>query len=130
LIVLDASVLVPAIADDADAGAVARARLRADPDLHVPHLADLEVLSVLRRLQRLGRIDAARAANALRDLEDLPLVRYPHWPLTPRIWDLRENLTPNDACYIALAEALGCTLVTGDRRLARSTDVRCEVEVL
>lgn len=130
MIVLDASVLVPAIADDAAAGAVARARLRADPDLHVPHLADLEVLSVLRRLQRGGRIDAARAANAVGDLEDLRLVRYPHWPLAARIWDLRENLVPYDACYIALAEALGCALLTGDRKIARATGISCEVETL
>jgi predicted nucleic acid-binding protein len=130
LIVLDASVLVPAIADDAAAGAVARARLRADPDLHVPHIADLEVLSVLRRLQRVGRIDAARSANALRDLEDLRLVRYPHWPLAARIWDLRGNLTPYDACYIVLAETLGCTLVTGDARISRVGGTRCEVEVV
>lgn len=130
MIVLDASVLVPAVADDAATGAVARARLRADPDLHAPHLADLEVLSVLRRLQRAGRIDATRAANALHDLSDLRLVRYPHWPLAARIWELRENLTPYDACYIALAETLGCTLVTGDARISRVTGTRCEVEIV
>ena len=130
MIVLDASVLVPAIADDAAAGAVARARLRADPDLHVPHLADLEVLSVLRRLQREGGIGGARAAHALSDLEDLPLVRCPHWPLAARIWELRENLTPYDACYIALAEALGCTLVTGDKKISRVSAIHCQVEIL
>jgi predicted nucleic acid-binding protein len=30
------------------------------------------------------------------------------------------NLTPYDACYVALARNLGCPLVTGDRRLARA----------
>ncbi len=122
--------LLPAVADDASAGTAARARMRADSDLHIPHIADLEVLSVLRRFQRAGRIDASRVASVLRDLEDLRLVRYPHWPFAARIWELRENLTPYDACYVALAEALGCTLVTGDRRLARVRGMRCEVEVL
>jgi predicted nucleic acid-binding protein len=44
---VDASVLAVALADDGEDGDVARARLARDPELHVPHLADLEVLSVL-----------------------------------------------------------------------------------
>lgn len=31
---------------------------------------------------------------------------------------MREFLTPYDACYVALAEALGGTFVTAERKLA------------
>jgi len=36
------------------------------------------------------------------------------------VWQLRGNLTAYDAVYVALAEVLGATLVTTDRRLARA----------
>jgi predicted nucleic acid-binding protein len=39
-------------------------------------------------------------------------------------------VTPYDAAYVALAEALGCVLVTGDERLSKAPGVRCAVEVL
>jgi predicted nucleic acid-binding protein len=129
VIVVDASVLATALAVSSSDGHAARQRLVAD-DLHAPHLIDLEVASVLRRRERARDIDARHAALALRELDDLPLARYPHLPLIPRIWELRRNVSPYVAAYVALAEALGCKLVTGDRRLARSTGVRCELEVL
>jgi len=47
-----------------------------------------------------------------------------------RAWDLRHNLTPYDAASIALAEALGCTLVTADARLSTVSGLRCDVEIL
>ena len=47
-----------------------------------------------------------------------------------RCWELRDNLTIYDAAYVALAEALRATLLTGDRRLAKSTGPRCAIEVL
>ena len=34
----------------------------------------------------------------------LPLERWHPSSLLPRIWELRENLTPYDAAYVALAE--------------------------
>ncbi|MGH2826596.1 MAG: type II toxin-antitoxin system VapC family toxin [Actinomycetota bacterium] len=130
MIVLDASVLVVALADDDVDGARARTRLLDDPDLHAPQLVDLEVISVLRRLRNAGEIQERRAVEALEDLLELALARHPHWPFAARIWELRANLTPYDASYVALAERLGCTLVTGDRRIARTAGIRCDVEIL
>ena len=46
--------------------------------------------------------------------------RFPTLPLLPEAWTLRANVTPYDACYVALARNLRCPLVTGDRRLARA----------
>ena len=39
-------------------------------------------------------------------------------------------MTPCDAAYVALAEALDVVLVTADERLARATGIRCEIEVI
>ncbi|MGH3822013.1 MAG: type II toxin-antitoxin system VapC family toxin [Pseudonocardiaceae bacterium] len=130
MIVVDASVLVSALADDDADGDLARSRLLADPDLHAPSLVDLEVLSVLRRQMRLGRLDNRRADLAVADLRTLALTRYPHRELVSRIWALRDTLTPYDGAYVALAETLDCALVTSDKRLARVSGSGFPVEVL
>jgi len=87
--------------------------------LHAPALIEPETLSALRRLERSGDVPAHRAAAAVSDLGEARLVRHPHEPLRQRVWALRHALTPYDACYLALAEALSeGLLVTGDRGLA------------
>ncbi len=130
MIVVDASVLVTALADDAADGDLARSRLLADPDLHAPSLVDLEVLSVLRRQLHLGGLDTRRADLAMADLCLLALTRYPHLELISRVWALRDTLAPYDGAYVALAETLDCPLVTADKRLARASGSRCSVELL
>jgi predicted nucleic acid-binding protein len=129
VIVADASVLAVALADDGPDGDHARARLRGER-LTAPELVDLEVISVWRRHVRAGSVDARRAALALADLAALPLRRAAHRPLLARCWELRDNLTVYDASYVALAEALDVTLLTGDGRLSRAAGPRCHIEVL
>lgn len=129
MIAVDASVLAVALADDGQDGDHARARLRGER-LTAPELVDLEVTSVWRRQIREGAIDTRRAVLALADLAALPLQRAPHRPLLARCWELRDNLTIYDAAYVALAEALEVTLLTGDRRLARTTGPRCQIEAV
>ncbi|MGH9057606.1 MAG: type II toxin-antitoxin system VapC family toxin [Acidimicrobiales bacterium] len=129
MIVVDASVLAPALGDDGIDGDQARSRLAVDV-LAAPELIDLEVSSVLRRLHAAGHLPARRAELALSDLVALPLRRVPHRPLLRRCWSLRDNLTTYDAAYVALAEQLGVTLVTADHRLSRAPGLRCEVELL
>jgi predicted nucleic acid-binding protein len=129
VLVVDASVLVVALADDGTDGDRARSRLRGEK-LILPELADLEVISVLRRQLRAGAIDTRRAGLALQDLAALPASRAPHRPLLARCWELRDNLTVYDAAYVALAEAMQATLLTGDQRLARATGPRCPIEIL
>ena len=82
-----------------------------------------------RRASCARLLGARRARQALVDLAALPLERAPHQPLMSRIWELRDDLTPDDAAYIALAEALAKPLVTADRRLARAPGARCEIEL-
>ena len=129
MIVVDASVLVVALADDAGDGDRVRGRLRGE-ELAAPELIDLEITSVLRGLVSARKVPERRARLALSDLADLPLSRAPHLPLLDRCWALRSNLTPYDAAYIALAEALDCRVLTADVRLSRAPGVRCDVEVV
>ncbi len=129
MIVVDASVLAPALADDGADGDRARARLRGE-DLAAPQIIDLEVASVLRRAARGAGLGGRRAAQALSDLAVMRLHRASHRPLLPRIWELRDNLTTYDAAYVALAEALDAPVITADRRLARASGVDCEIEVI
>ena len=129
MIVVDASVLTVALVDDGVDGDRARSRLRGER-LAAPELVDLEVLSVLRGLVRSGQVLPRRASLAIDDLQAMPIERVPHRRLLERCWELRDNITPYDAAYVALAEALEVSLVTGDARLARSTGPRCRIEVL
>jgi len=129
VLVIDASVLAVALLDDGQDGDTVRDRLRGE-QLAAPALIDLEVASVWRGLARGGHLDPRRVRLALEDLQELPLQRVEHTSLLWRCWELRDNLTIYDAAYVALAEALQAPLLTGDRRLARSTGPRCTIEVV
>jgi predicted nucleic acid-binding protein len=130
VIVADASIVLAALLSTAGAGARARERLRHDPDLHVPHLLDVEVTAALRRRVRLGHTAVEVANNVLGDLTALAAIRWDHEPLLRRVWELRENVTPYDAVYVVLAEMLDASLVTSDVRLSHAPGLRCTVEVL
>jgi predicted nucleic acid-binding protein len=49
--------------------------------------------------------------------------RFPTLPLLAEAWTLRANVTPYDACYVALARGLKCPLVTSDHKLSRAPDL-------
>jgi predicted nucleic acid-binding protein len=72
----------------------------------------------------------AQARAAVEDLMLLPLSVFPTAPLLRRVWELGDNVTSYDGCYVALAEALGCVFLTADIRLANAPGVRCAIEVL
>lgn len=129
MLVVDASALAPALADDGRDGDTARTRLGGEM-LAAPELIDLEVAAVIRRQLRAGELDDRRAELALDDLAAIPLRRASHRLLVARCWELRENLTVYDASYVALAELLEVALLTADARLAGAPGLRCEVDVL
>jgi predicted nucleic acid-binding protein len=123
-IVVDASVLVAALADSGPQGTWAEARL-ATGSLHAPELVRAEAANTLRRLER-ARVITAREANAaFEDLMQLELVLYAFDPFADRIWELRNSMTSYDAWYVAVAEALNLPLATLDARLARATGPAC-----
>ena len=129
MVVVDASVIAPALTNEKELGDRLRERLERER-LVAPALIDLEVASAWRGQVRAGRLSAGRAAAAFSDLSDLPLQRTPHGPLMGRIWELRHNLIAYDASYVALAETLETVLLTGDERLARAPAIHCEVELV
>lgn len=128
MLVVDTSAVLEAIvAVDPPTGLIER--LAEDGDLHAPHLIDVEVLHTLRRLNALGELSEERASDARADFRELAIVRYPHVGLGDRIWELRHNLTAYDAAFVALAEALGVSLVTSDRRLSEAPGHAAQVEL-
>lgn len=131
MIVVDASILANAIGDDGADGNLARSELRAQAGaLAAPDLVDVETVAVLRKRWLAKTITDRRFATAIKDLQALDLDRYPTLPLTTRAYGLRANLTAYDAIYVALAEGLGCELLTGDTRLAGAPGPRCSIRLL
>ena len=128
MVVLDASAAVEVLLRGVVGHAI-RERL-AEEELHAPFLVELEVVEALRRNVRAGALSLDRSLEALDDFADLSLVRYPLGALRDRVWELRENLTAYDACYVALAEALDCPLLTADARLADAPGNNCIVELI
>jgi predicted nucleic acid-binding protein len=129
VIVVDASIVVTALADDAEDGERVRARLLGEV-LTAPELLDVEVVSAWRRLASAGALSHGRVERAVADLRALPVRRVGHRPLLHRCWQLRANLTTYDAVYVALAEALDVPLLTADARIEAAPGIRCAVELL
>jgi predicted nucleic acid-binding protein len=130
MIVVDASVLVNVLADDGVDGDLARETLRVETDLAAPDLIDVETAAVLRKRWLRKDLGLDRFRRSMADLADLQIIRYPAVPFMSRVFQLCSNVTPYDAVYVALAEELGCALLTSDIRLAAATGPRCEMRVL
>jgi predicted nucleic acid-binding protein len=125
MIVVDASAAIAGLLNDGPA----RRSLGAE-QLHVPHLIDTEVASGLRRLVLAGRITEKQGWATLDTWRRLAATRYPAHGLLERIWGLRDNLTAYDAGYVALAEQLGCSVVTADARLAAAPGILCPITLV
>jgi len=130
LIVVDASVLANVIGDDGVDGRRARSEVRNAGALAAPDLVDVETVAVLRKRWIAGTLSDQRFVEAIDDLEAIELERYPALPLMRRSYELRAKVTAYDATYVALAEVLGCELLTGDGRLGRAPGPRCVVRLL
>lgn len=130
MIVVAASILANALGDDEDDGHAARSELRAAGDLAAPDLIDVETVAVLRKRWLAGSISDERFDVAITDLQRWDFERVPTLRLVRRAYELRANVTVYDATYVALAEGLGCDLLTADQRLARATGPRCPIRVL
>jgi predicted nucleic acid-binding protein len=128
MLVVDTSAILDAIAAYESAPGLI-ARLAADGDLHAPHVIDVEILHALRGMLMREEITPERAADARTDFAETVLLRYPHEPLSDRIWELRHNLSAYDAAFVALAETLEMPLVTCDARLASSSGHNAQIEL-
>ena len=127
-LVVDASVVVAALADAGAAGVWARSVISRS-DLAAPQVMPAEVANVLRRQVQRGRLTYGAATLAHTELAELSVDLYPYAVTDHRVWELRNSLNAYDAWYVALAEELEAPLLTVDRRLALASGPRCEFRV-
>ena len=129
-LVVDASALLLGLLGTSTEHRGLRRRLSSE-ECHAPHLVDAEVGSVLRRRVMRGELSPADAEGLLGAAP--PLIDHRH-DMTGRLalaaWSLRDNLSFSDALYVALAQALTCTLLTADARLLRTPGLACTVELI
>ena len=125
MIVVDASAAVLALLGNDEAR-----RSLSTNRLAAPHLVDTEVLHTMRRLLARGSVSVTDAERSIERWTRLEVQRFPMLWLTRRTWALRHNLSAYDACYVALAEALDCPLLTADARLAGAPGPECPIMVL
>ena len=117
MLVLDASAAAELLVGE-------RGRLVAESvgtrELLAPQLLAVEVLSVLRKWTLSGQLTPERARTALVHLNELDITWYDVPPLMLLAWERHRNVSAYDATYIALAETVGCQVITCDARLARA----------
>jgi predicted nucleic acid-binding protein len=121
-----------------DASAVARALLDHDPEavdwlgrltraeVHgtCPDLLYAEMTNTVLKQQRGGRLAAHDAQAVLDATAAIPFATYAAKSLAIPAWIIASarGLSAYDACYVVLAETMGATLITADRRLAAATN--------
>ncbi len=129
-IVMDVSLLGEYVLDAPASPEVGRLLLDEACEVLVPHLCDIEIASLLRSVIARKQVSPARAEEAIDLYAELPLERVEHVPLLPRILALRDNFAAYDAAYVAVAELMGATFHTSDRRLAHAVREHTTVEVV
>jgi predicted nucleic acid-binding protein len=125
VIVVDASAYVDAALGHGTT--VLRDALAVSGHWVVPEHFRLEVTSATRRRWLAGSIERAIFEDVVGDLAVRDVDVWPTAPLLPRIRELAPNATPYDAAYLALAEELGCAVVTTDAKFARVPGITCRI---
>ncbi|MDA9912885.1 type II toxin-antitoxin system VapC family toxin [Candidatus Nanopelagicales bacterium] len=120
VVVVDASVLVDVLLVPTRSEQLAR--LVGDRVVAAPAHVDAEVVSALARLYRHGDLSADQVVARLALVEAMTLHRHLLAPLLEQAWRLRDNVAVLDALYVALAQALGTTVLTTDGRLSRANE--------
>jgi predicted nucleic acid-binding protein len=117
-IAIDASALVELLLQTPTGRRIARTI--AGAQLIAPDIVNPEVMQSLRGLERAGKLSSERAATVVARLAHSPIARVPTTGLIAEAWSLRFDLSAYDACYVALARALDCPLLTTDGPLRRA----------
>jgi predicted nucleic acid-binding protein len=118
VLVLDANVVIPACTVDRGFRHFGRERLVA------PSLMWSEARSSLHEAVWRGELDPAEGERSVGRLDRCPVRAESHPELGHEAWRLADELgfaKTYDAEYLALANLLGCRLVTLDARLKRAT---------
>jgi predicted nucleic acid-binding protein len=130
LAVVDASVLAAFYAADDPRREAVAARLAAGDALFAPAHMDAEVVSALRGMAQHNPVLREVVPGALRHLAGFPIRRMPLAPLLQRMWELRGNVTPYDAAYVALGERLDGLVITCDGKLTAASGPRCAFDLI
>lgn len=133
--IVDASLIIDAVADPGPRGIAARDALAAQPaaeNLMAPGHFAFEIMSGLRAAaSRPGHpFQAADLPQALEDAASYEIaIEGTPWPDVHRAWELAEqSLRYADAIYVAAAERHRTALLTADGRIERSgAPVRCQI---
>jgi predicted nucleic acid-binding protein len=130
LIVIDAGTLARVLVERSRSADAIRERLAGEA-LYAPSLIDAEVLGVLRGLNLGGTLPQRAATVAVSLLATMPMQRVPMPTQLARAWQLSERYNAYAAVYVAVAETLGCPLLTSDARLSRSDgpNATCAIEL-
>ena len=129
MIVVDASVVFDYLMHTEDRAEIERRFQIEDFDLHAPGHFPVELLSGFHKRALLPNA-VHNDEDVVRDILIFPVEIHSYQYLVSRIWELRHNITPYDAAYVALAEVLDAPLLTRDRKLARSTGHDARIEVI
>lgn len=130
LAVVDACVFTSFYASDDPLRVAIMQRLVSGDALFAPAHLDAEVVSALRGMARRNPILTVAVPGALAHLAAFPIRRVPLASMLDRMWELRDNVTPSGAAYVALAESLGGPLITCDTKLAGASGPRCEFDLI
>ncbi|QDP98271.1 type II toxin-antitoxin system VapC family toxin [Microlunatus elymi] len=95
-------------------------------DLVAPHFLPVEVAHTIRRMELGQKLTSAAAREAHTDLASRRIRYIGYGRHADRIWELRHNVTPYDAWYVAVAESLNLPLGTIDVRLSNASGPRCK----
>lgn len=125
LAVVDPSVLAVFYAADDPRHSLVAERLAAGDTLFAPAHLDAEIVSALRGMAGGNAGLEQVVPSALAHLGGFPIRRMPLPPLLERMWELRHDITADDAAYVALAERLDAVLITCDARLASASGPSC-----
>lgn len=131
MIVVDASVMVMALAGPSDRAETARSALFADDDWAAPAHMPLEVARTLHKAAISSQLAPAGTEAAFRALT---VMRITYAEIDPLLlqsgWKLRQNVSIYDATYFAVAALHSAPLLTFDARLAKgASNVMPEVDV-
>ncbi|MGH4013690.1 MAG: PIN domain-containing protein [Pseudonocardiaceae bacterium] len=133
--IVDASLIIDAVADPGPRGIAARDALAAQPAAEpftAPGHFAFEIMSGLRAAANRPNhpFQTADLAQALQDAEAFEiLIEATPWVDVHRAWTLAcESLRYADAVYVAAAERHGTALLTADARIERSgAPITCKI---
>jgi len=123
--VVDASVTIQLFVEEADSPKAHQLFLRlAEPNplvLFAPDLMYIECANILWKYSQRFGYDPKRAQENLDDLAKLEIETVPTYDLFIPAYRLAQRLgiTAYDACYVVLAQELGCPLITADQQLVQ-----------